>query len=128
MQRILQFFCDDASHHHKKIGGGDSRASPCTRNKKVHLLNQKRVTMKKVFYPIAAALIVLASAFTIIAAQDYKISDGYAVKFEAAGASGIFKTLKGDISFDEKNLAASKFNVTIDVASINTGNGLKNTH
>ena len=84
--------------------------------------------MKKVFYPIAAALIVLASAFTIIAAQDYKISDGYAVKFSAAGASGIFKSLKGDISFDEKNLAVSKFNVTIDVASINTGNGLKNTH
>ena len=84
--------------------------------------------MKKVFYPIATALIILASAFTIIAVQDYKISDGYAVKFSAAGASGIFRTLKGDISFDEKNLSASKFDVTIDVASINTGNGLKNTH
>jgi polyisoprenoid-binding protein YceI len=83
--------------------------------------------MKKFFYPIATAIIILASAFTSIA-QDYKISDGYAVKFSAASTSGIFKTLKGDISFDEKNLAASKFNVTIDVASINTGNGLKNTH
>lgn len=83
--------------------------------------------MRKAFLPVAAAFIVLASAFTI-AAQDYKISDGYSVKFSASGASGIFKTLKGDISFDEKNLAASKFNVSIDVASINTGNGLKNTH
>jgi polyisoprenoid-binding protein YceI len=81
--------------------------------------------MKKALYPIAAALIILASAFT---AQDYKISDGYTVKFSAAGASGIFRTLKGDISFDEKNLSSSKFNVSIDVASINTGNGLKNTH
>lgn len=84
--------------------------------------------MKKAFYPIAAAFIILASAFTFIAPQDYKISDGYAVKFSASGASGIFRTLKGDISFDEKNLSASKFNVTIDVTSINTGNGLKNTH
>jgi polyisoprenoid-binding protein YceI len=83
--------------------------------------------MRKVLLPIAAAFVVLASAFTI-AVQDYKISDGYSVKFSASGASGIFKTLKGDISFDEKNLAASKFNVSIDVASINTGNGLKNTH
>src|SRR3954469_24462913 len=83
--------------------------------------------MRKVLLPIAAAFVVLASAFTI-AVQDYKISDGYSVKFSASGASGIFRTLKGDISFDEKNLAASKFNVTIDVTSINTGNGLKNTH
>jgi polyisoprenoid-binding protein YceI len=84
--------------------------------------------MRKAFLPIAAAFIVLASAFTVIAAQDYKITEGYAVKFSASGASGIFRTLKGDISFDEKNLAASKFNVSIDVTSINTGNGLKNTH
>ncbi|SFE04631.1 Polyisoprenoid-binding protein YceI [Chitinophaga sp. CF118] len=84
--------------------------------------------MKRALYPVAALLIILASAFTFAAAQDWKIGDGYSVKFSASGASGIFKTLKGDISFDEKNLAASKFNVTIDVASINTGNGLKNTH
>jgi polyisoprenoid-binding protein YceI len=84
--------------------------------------------MRKVLYPIAALLIVFASAFTFIVAQEYEIADGYAVKFSGAGASGIFRTLKGDVSFDEKNLAASKFNVTIDVASINTGNGLKNTH
>jgi len=84
--------------------------------------------MKKALYPIAALLIVIASAFTFLPAQNYKIADGYSVKFSASGASGIFRTLKGDISFDEKNLAASKFNVTIDVTSINTGNGLKNTH
>ncbi len=36
--------------------------------------------------------------------------------------------MKGTIKFDEKNLAASQFNVTVDVASINTGNGMKNTH
>lgn len=84
--------------------------------------------MKKAFYPVAALLIVLASAFTFIPTQEYKISEGYAVKFEGSGASGIFKTLKGDVSFDEKNPAAAKFNVSIDVASINTGNGLKNTH
>jgi polyisoprenoid-binding protein YceI len=84
--------------------------------------------MKKVLFPIAAVLIVLASAFTYLAAQNYKIADGYSIKFSAGGTEGIFKTLKGDISFDEKNLASSKFNVTVDVASVNTGNALKNTH
>jgi polyisoprenoid-binding protein YceI len=84
--------------------------------------------MKKALYPIAAVLIVIASAFAFIPTQNYKIAEGYAVKFSGSGATGIFKTLKGDVSFDEKNLGASKFNVSIDVASINTGNGLKNTH
>jgi uncharacterized protein YxeA len=32
--------------------------------------------MKKALYPIAALLVVIASAFTFIPAQDYKIADG----------------------------------------------------
>ena len=84
--------------------------------------------IKKAIYPLAACIILLASAFTILGAQNYKIAAGYAVKFSAAGATGIFKDLKGQVSFDEQHLSASKFNVTIDVSSINTGNGLKNTH
>ena len=30
--------------------------------------------------------------------------------------------------FSKKNLASSKFEISIDVATINTGNGMKNTH
>jgi polyisoprenoid-binding protein YceI len=81
--------------------------------------------MKKLIYPLTALALIMASAFTVIKSQDWKISDGYSIKFDP---SGEFKGLKGIISFDPANLASSKFDATIDVASINTGNGMKNTH
>jgi polyisoprenoid-binding protein YceI len=84
--------------------------------------------MKKAIYPLAAALVLLASAFTFISSQHWKISEGYSIKFSGAGANGIFKDLKGQVEFDEQHPATAKFDVTIQVNSINTGNGLKNTH
>ncbi|MDR3713600.1 MAG: YceI family protein [Puia sp.] len=83
----------------------------------------------KITAPLVAALILLAgSAFTFIAAQNWNIADGYSVGFTSDDASGIFKGLKGTVAFDEQNPGASKFDVTVDVASINTGNGLQNKH
>jgi polyisoprenoid-binding protein YceI len=84
--------------------------------------------MKKLLLPVMALIILVASAFTVLSGPDYKIADGYAVKFSAAGASGIFKSLKGKIFFDGQHLDRSKFDMRIEVSSINTGNGLKNTH
>src|ERR1700754_4740839 len=84
--------------------------------------------MKKIIYPIAALALLLASAFTVIKSQDWKISDNYAIKFDGGDPSGEFKGLKGNISFDAADLKSSKFDVSIDVATINTGNGMKNTH
>jgi len=84
--------------------------------------------MKRLIYPIAAIAIIVGSAFTFIKSQDWKISDDYSVKFTSEDPSGVFRGLKGTISFDEKDLAASKFDVSVDVSSINTGNGMKNTH
>ncbi len=84
--------------------------------------------MKKILYPVAAGIILLASAFTFIHTQDWKITDDYSVKFDGGDVSGEFKGLKASIKFDEKDLAGSSFDATIDVASINTGNGMKNTH
>ncbi|MEP6584062.1 MAG: YceI family protein [Ginsengibacter sp.] len=84
--------------------------------------------MKKIIYPLAAVVILLTSAFTAIKSIDWKISDDYSVKFDGGDPSGEFKGLKGTISFDPANLATSKFSTSIDVASINTGNGMKNTH
>lgn len=84
--------------------------------------------MKKLVYPLAAILIFVTSAFTFIQSQDWKIADNYSVKFEGGDPSGEFKGLKGTISFDPNKLATSKFDVSIDVATINTGNGMKNTH
>jgi len=59
---------------------------------------------------------------------DWKIADNYSVKFSGGDPSGEFRGLKGTVSFDENDLAGSKFDVSIDVATINTGNGMKNTH
>lgn len=84
--------------------------------------------MKKARYPIAFAVVLFASAFTFVVSQSWKIADGYSIKFSGSGATGIFKELKGQVVFDEHNLPAAKFDVTIPVSSINTGNGLKNTH
>ncbi|MBN8851951.1 MAG: polyisoprenoid-binding protein [Sphingobacteriales bacterium 50-39] len=83
--------------------------------------------MKKYFYPAIAALMLLGSAFTFVATS-WQIADGYSIGFSSNDVGGVFKTFKGAIIFDEQNPAASKFDVTIDAASINTGNGLQNKH
>jgi len=84
--------------------------------------------MKKFIYPITAVALIVASSFTIIHSQDWKIADNYSIKFDGGDPSGQFSGLKGMISFDPNDLASSKFNTSIDVATINTGNGMKNTH
>lgn len=84
--------------------------------------------MKKLVFPVAALLLIASSAFTIYKTQSWKIGDNYSVKFTSSDPSGVFTGLKGTVEFDEKNLKASKFDVTVDVASINTGNGMQNTH
>jgi polyisoprenoid-binding protein YceI len=82
---------------------------------------------KSIFLPLAAVIIIL-SAFTFYQSLDWKINDNYSVKFDGGDPSGEFTGLKGTIKFDGNNLAASKFDCTVDVESINTGNGMKNTH
>ena len=84
--------------------------------------------MKKQTYLLATFALIFASAFTFIQSQEWKVAEGYSIKFDGGDPSGEFTGLKGTIQFDEKNLPASKFDMTLDVASINTGNGMKNTH
>ncbi|HXB93704.1 MAG TPA: YceI family protein [Puia sp.] len=84
--------------------------------------------MKKSLTPLLALILLAGSAYTFITAETWQIADGYSIIFSSDEASGVFKGFKGNIVFDEQNPAASKFDVTIDVASINTGNGLQNKH
>jgi polyisoprenoid-binding protein YceI len=84
--------------------------------------------MNKQTYLLATLALISASAFTFIKSQDWQIAEGYSIKFDGGDPSGEFSGLKGTIQFDENNLADSKFDMTLDVASINTGNGMKNTH
>jgi polyisoprenoid-binding protein YceI len=84
--------------------------------------------MKKRFLPILSAALIITSAFTLHHFQNWTIADGYSIKFDGGDASGEFRGLKGTITFDSADLSNSKFDATIDVATINTGNGMKNTH
>ena len=84
--------------------------------------------MKKYFYVIAALVLIAGSAFTAFQPAELKIADNYSVKFNGGDPSGEFKGLKGTINFDPNSPGTSNFDVTIDVATINTGNGMKNTH
>jgi len=65
-------------------------------------------------------------AYTVV--SSWKIEVDYSIKFSSKDVSGIFKKFSGTVVFDENNLQASSFNLVIDVASINTGNGLQNKH
>lgn len=75
-----------------------------------------------------ATLLALAAVFAFTTLPDWQITDQYHISFSSADAGGIFRTFSGRIVFDEQNIAASKFDVTIDAASLNTGNGLQNRH
>ncbi len=84
--------------------------------------------MKKIIISLAAVL-SLTSARAYAPAASWQLTDKYTVTFAGGGeVGGIFKTLKGTISFDEQHPETSGFVLSIDVASINTGNGLMNTH
>jgi len=86
--------------------------------------------MNKLFYPVAAALILAGSAFTFFAPQNWKIADGYSITWSVVGseAGGIFKTFTGSLVFDEQNPATGVFDMKVDAGSVNSGNGLMNKH
>jgi polyisoprenoid-binding protein YceI len=84
--------------------------------------------MKKLtIFSVTLLLMAAVFAFTVVSPV-WKITDKYNISFASDEVGGIFKTFKGSIAFDEQNLATSNFDVTVDVASINTGNGLQNKH
>ncbi|MCE7068528.1 YceI family protein [Dyadobacter sp. CY326] len=80
-------------------------------------------------YSIAGlAFLLTLSSFTYLILKNWQIADGYKIKFDGKYAHGSFSDLTGLISFNPDSLGAAKFNVSVDVASIETGNDLKNKH
>ena len=72
-------------------------------------------------------LLGLSTSIALIPSDHFVVSDkGHSIDFKSKDPSGSFDEIKGDIDFDENNLVTSKFNLKIDVASINTGNGIMN--
>lgn len=72
--------------------------------------------------------VIFLSAFTFVNSTSWEIAEGYSIKFDSKDPSGVFTKMSGTIDFDEDNLEASKFDVQVDVNSINTGSGMKNKH
>lgn len=82
--------------------------------------------MKKFFYPVAIVLIMGLSAFAAAVSVNWKIAEGYKVQFTSDDPSGEFTSMKGIINFDENNPNGAKFDITVDVKSFNSGNGMQN--
>ena len=82
----------------------------------------------KIIKGLAFVLLVALCSYKVLVFQNWQIAQGYTIKFEGKYASGSYSDLAGQISFDPDSLDASKFDITIDVASIDTGIELKNKH
>ncbi len=83
--------------------------------------------MKKLILVLMLLCATILSAFSVTSLE-WKISDGYSVKFSTDSVSGEFEKITGTINFNENDLANSSFNMQVDVKSIATGNFLKNSH
>jgi len=68
----------------------------------------------------------LSSAWVVVNATDYTIKEGHVIQFKSKDPTGVFKIMKGSIKFDESDLENSKFDLSFDVSSISTGNGMMN--
>lgn len=63
---------------------------------------------------------IMASAQTPIKA--------HSITFDGRGASGTLTGLSGLIDFDRSDLASSRFDVSVDMSTISTGNATKDKH
>ncbi len=84
--------------------------------------------MKKLFFNgIYFGLLGLSTSIALIPSDHFVLSEkGHSIDFKSKDPSGSFDEINGEIDFDENNLSTSKFNLKIDVNSINTGNGMMN--
>ncbi len=82
--------------------------------------------MKKILI-ISTYLIVflISTAISFSVLDHYEITTGHKIAFKSADPTGTFTKVSGTIDFDENNLDSCKFNITIPVSSIDTGNALR---
>jgi len=69
----------------------------------------------------------------ISVAQQLSVSDtdskvGFTIKNIGLNVEGSLKDLKGKMQFDPKSLSSSGFDVTVEAATINTGNAKRDEH
>ena len=82
--------------------------------------------MKKYSVIIAYfSLLILTTSLAFMPIDRFEITDAFSLTFKSADPSGSFKKMEGTIDFNDQNLATSKFNLSIDISSIKTGNGMR---
>lgn len=81
--------------------------------------------MKK-YLTVISCLIMSGYAFAIF--SDWRIAEGYQIRFDGKYAHGTFDKMEGNIRFDPEHPDQSRFDISVDVASIDTGTELKNKH
>jgi polyisoprenoid-binding protein YceI len=83
--------------------------------------------MKKIILFILTA-VISSSVFAQYKPMDQGSALNFTIKNFGIEASGKFTGLQGDIAFDPANLATANFDVSIDAASVNTDNSLRDSH
>ncbi len=85
--------------------------------------------MKTIKLALGAFAVLALSAFTVVQSSDWKLNEqSYSVTFKGGDLEGTFKGLKTAILFDEAVPEKAKISASINVNTINTGNGMKNKH
>ncbi len=83
------------------------------------------MTMTKFLTSIS---LLIFSAYVFVAVTPWRIVEGYQIRFDGKYAHGTFRKMEGNIRFDPAHPEESRFEVSVDVASIDTGIDLKNKH
>lgn len=82
--------------------------------------------MKKYYLIISYIfLLILTTSLAFLPIDRFEITDSFSLKFKSADPSGSFNKMEGTIDFNEQSLETSKFNLSIDISSIKTGNGMR---
>ena len=82
--------------------------------------------MKKYYLIISYIfLLVISTSIAFLPIDRFEITDAFSLNFKSADPSGSFKKMEGTIDFNEQSLETSKFNFSIAISSIKTGNGMR---
>ncbi|MCI0567143.1 MAG: YceI family protein [Acidobacteria bacterium] len=84
-------------------------------------------------FAIPAVVLMMAAAGAVADTETYKIDPshsnvGFSIRHFFSKVPGKFKTYEGTITLDPKDLSKTLVEVTIDTASIDTGNGDRDSH
>jgi len=82
--------------------------------------------MKKLVWSICCNYTYCCICFTVIKSQDWKIADNYSVKFDGGDPPVNSKDKRETSALIWMILLHQKFDISVDVATMNTGNGKKN--